>query len=245
MDKGMQSLLNVILSVLAPVMILDHCSQHGDAIYELGPTVAIIAALALPLGCGLHSFIKNRTVDPITFMGLIGTILTAIVTFYASTGDGEAIRPDTPWWYAAKEALIPLLLGGIMIVSTKSPTSMLRVFIYSDAVFDIPHIEQRISEQGAQQEYDQTLFRASLMTAGSLFASALANFLLALHFLRPVLQQAPADQPVAYNYAVSSMTWYGYLIIGIPLFITFFFVIRYLATQLERLTGSDRVLMTK
>lgn len=241
----MQSLLNVILSVLAPVMILDHCSQHGDAIYELGPTAAIVVALSLPLACGLYSFVKSRTVDPITFMGLIGTILTAIVTFYANTGDGEAIRPDTPWWYAAKEALIPLLLGGIMIVSTKSPTSMLRVFIYSDAVFDIPHIEQRVAERGAQQEYDQTLFRASLMTAGSLFASALANFLLALHFLLPVLRQAPADQPVAYNYAVSSMTWYGYLIIGIPLFITLFCVIRYLAMRLERLTGSDRVLMTK
>lgn len=245
MDKGMQSLLNVVLSVLAPVMILDHCSGHGDALYEIGPTAAITLALSLPLACGVYSFLRNRTVDPVTFMGLAGTVLTAVVTFYANMGDGVAIRPDTPWWYAAKEALIPLLLGGIMIVSTRSSTSMLRVFIYSDTVFDIPHIEQCITARGAQQEYDRTLFRASLMTASSLFASAFANFLLALHFLLPVLQQDPAEQAVAYNYAVSSMTWYGYLIIGIPLFITLFCVIRYLVSRLERLTGSNHVLIAR
>ncbi len=245
MDKGTQSLLNVVLSVLAPVIILDHCSKHGDAIYELGPTAAIIAALSLPLACGIHSYISSRKIDPVTFMGLAGTILTAIVTFYANTGNSETIRPDTPWWYAAKEAIIPLLLGGIMIISTKSPTSMLRVFIYSDAIFDIPHIEQCITRHGLQPQYDKTLFRASLMTAGSLFASAAANFLLALHFLLPVLEAPPAEQPIAYNYAVSNMTWYGYLIIGIPLFITLFCVIRYLISRLERLTGSDRVLIAK
>lgn len=245
MDKGMQSLLNVVISVLAPVMILDHCSQRGDAIYELGPTAALIVALSLPLAYGIYSYASSRRVDPVTLMGLLGTILTAVVTFYASTGPDEALRPDTPWWYAAKEALIPLLLGGIMIVSTHSTTSMLRVFIYSDSIFDIPHIEQCIAKNDQQQAYDRTLHRASLITACSLFASAIANFILALHFLLPVLEQPAAEQPIAYNYAVSSMTLYSYLIIGIPLFITLFCVIRYLISRLERLTGSDSILLSK
>ncbi len=240
MDSGTRSLLNIILSVLAPVIILNNCSTEGDKLWELGTAPALAVALSLPLACGIYSFVSARKVDPITLFGLLGTILTGVVSIYANTGEGAAIRPDTPWWYAAKEATIALLLGGAMLVNTRGEGSMLRAFIYSDALFDIKAIEKTVAEAGTDAQYGRILSRASIFTASSLFVSAAANFALSLYFLLPVLELPEAEQPVAYNYAVGDMTWWGYLIIGLPLMLTIMLVMRHLIRALGELTGLQR-----
>ena len=244
MDNGTKSLLNVLLSVLAPVLILDHCSTSGPGLLELGTTWAMVVALSLPLGCGVWMFLEHRKVDPITLFGLMGTILTGVVTVYANTGDGGAIRQDTPWWYAAKEALIAALLGGAMLVTARRRDSMLRLFIYSDSLFDVVRIEKAIQETAQADAYNRLLWKASAFTASTLFFSAAANFCLALYFLLPVLNQPAEKQILEYNYAVSSMTWWGYLVIGVPLMITLILVMRYLLRKLGELTGLDRDSLT-
>lgn len=240
MDKGTQSLLNVLLSVLAPVMVLDHCSVAGPEIWQLGTTPAMCVALALPLGFGAWTFAQSRKVEPLTLFGLLGTILTGVVTIYANTGAGEAIRPDTPWWYAAKEAGIPLLLCGAVMVTARRQDSLLRVLLYSDSLFDITTIENKVAENGRGAAYDALLWRSSLFLGLSLVVSAIGNFILSLCFLLPVLDAPAARQALEYNYAVGRMTWWGYLVIGIPLLITLVAVIRNLISRLESITGLDR-----
>lgn len=237
MDKGTKSLLNVFLSVLAPVLVLDHCSASGDSFWHLGTTWAMVVALSLPIGCGIYSFVTDKKVEILTVFGLLGTILTAVVTVYANTGEGLAIRPDTPWWYAAKEALIALLLAGAMLVNTRKEGSMLRAFVYSDAIFDVKNIEKAVDESGNREQYDRTLDCAAYMTAGSLLFSAIANFALALFFLLPVIDYPVAEQAEYYNYAVSKMTWMGLLIIGVPLLVTLMMVMRYLSAKLAKVSG--------
>ena len=240
MDRGTQSLLNVLLSVLAPVLVLDHCSVNGPELWQLGTTPAMCLALALPLGFGVWTFIQSRKVEPITLFGLLGTILTGVVTIYANTGTSDAIRPDTPWWYAAKEAAIPLLLCGAVMVTAKRQDSLLRVLLYSDSLFDIRTIEKQVAENNQQQAYDSLLWRSSLFLGLSLVVSAVGNFILSLCFLLPVLDAPAAQQALEYNYAVGRMTWWGYLVIGVPLLVTLIGVIRHLISRLEILTGLDR-----
>ena len=236
MDKATKSLLNVLLSVLAPVLILDNCSATGDKLWHLGTTWAMVVALALPIGCGIYSLVTERKIEAMTAFGLLGTILTGVVTIYANTGDALAIRPDTPWWYAAKEAIIALLLAGATLVGGGKEGSLLRACVYSDSIFDIRRIEGTVREKGLQSNYNAVLNRAAFMTAGSLLFSAAMNFGLALYFLLPVPDMPAAEQAVQYNYAVSKMTWMGYLIIGVPLLATLFLVIRYLGRALQQLT---------
>lgn len=245
MDKATKSLLNVLLSVLAPVLILDNCSANGDKLWHLGTTWAMVVALSLPIGCGIYSLITERKVEAMTGFGLLGTILTGVVTIYANTGDALAIRPDTPWWYAAKEAAIALLLAGAMLVGSGREGSLLRACVYSDALFDIRSIESTVQQKGLDAGYTAILKKASALTASSLLFSALLNFVLALYFLLPVPDMPPAEQAVQYNYAVSKMTWMGYLIIGVPLIITLYKVIRYLGNALQQLTGlpDNRIFM--
>lgn len=245
MDKATKSLLNVLLSVLAPVLILDNCSASGDKLWHLGTTWAMVVALALPIGCGIYSLVTERKIETMTAFGLLGTILTGVVTIYANTGNELAIRPDTPWWYAAKEAIIALLLAGATLVGGGKEGSLLRACVYSDSIFDIRGIEGTVREKGLLSNYTAVLNRAAFMTAGSLLFSAAMNFGLALYFLLPVPDMPAAQQAVEYNYAVSKMTWMGYLIIGGPLLVTLFLVIRYLGRALLQLTGlsEDRIYM--
>lgn len=238
MEKGTKSLLNVFLSVLAPVLVLDNCSAAPDGTWwHLGTTWAMVVALSLPIGCGIYTFATEKKVELLTIFGLLGTILTGVVTIYANTGGGEAIRPDTPWWYAAKEALIALLLAGAMLVNKHKEGSMLRAFVYSDAIFDIKTIEQTVAATHNEPTYNKILDCAAYMTAGSLLFSAAANFALALYFLLPVPEAEPSMQAELYNYAVSKMTWMGLLIIGLPLLLTLMLVMRYLCKRIASLTG--------
>ncbi len=240
MDAGTRTLVSVGLTVLAPVIILNNCSTDGPKLWELGTAWALVVALSLPIVYGLYRFVTARKVDPIVFLGLFSTILTGVVSLYANTGDGAAIRPDTPWWYAAKEGLVSLVLGAAMLVSTKGEGSLLRAFIYSDSLFDVQAIEQAVATHGNYTAYERILSRSSLYTAGSLFVSAVANFGLVLYFLLPVLELPEAEQAVAYNYAVGSITWWGYVIIGVPLTGTLIWVIFYLMRALSGLTGLSR-----
>ncbi len=240
MDATTKSLLNVCLSVLAPVGILSCCSTTGPKPWELGPAWALGVALSLPIAYGAVTLVTQRKIDPVTLFGLLGTLLTGVISLYANTGDGAALRPDTPWWYAAKEALVPALLGGVILLTGRGEGSLLRVFVYSDALFDIRAIEAAVKERGCEAGYDKILRRASHYTARTLFASGVANFCLSLYFLLPVLRLPETEQAVEYNYAVGSMTWWGYLVIGLPLMVTLMLVIRFLMRALGELTGLDR-----
>ena len=244
MDKGTKSLLNVVLSVLAPVLILENCSASGPHFWNLGTVWAMVVALSLPIACGVYSLITTHKLDSLTAFGLLGTILTGVVTIYATNGEGEALRPDMPWWYAAKELLIPLLLGGAVLVTAKRQDSMLRAFVYSDSIFDIRAIEKAVDEQGKQAAYAKVLGQANHMLAASLILSGVANFALSLYFLMPVLDSPAAEQAELYNYAVGKMTWWGYLVVGVPLMTTLITVIRRLGSKLRELTGlGDRIMM--
>lgn len=239
MDDASKTFLTVVLSVLAPVIILDNCSTEGPKLWEMGTTWAMILALALPIGCGIYSLIDKGKIEILTVFGLVGTILTGIVTLYATSGQGDSIRPDVPWWYAAKEALIALLLAGAMLIKARGKASMLRVFIYTDSVFNIAGIETEVARQGKEKEYDCLLQRVNRTIAASFLFSAIANYLLALHFLLPVTDKPATEQVLEYNYAVSNMTWWGYLVIAIPLILTMVYIIRYLFRALQQLTGRD------
>lgn len=240
MDATQRSLLNIGMSVLAPVLILSKCSEKGESFWQMGTTPALIIALALPIGYGIYNFWETRKYDALNLLGLMGVIFTAIVTIYATTGDGDQIRPNTPWWFAAKEAFIPLLMATAIMITARSKGSLLRVFLYSDAIFDTVRIEKKSAELNRSNEYEQCLWTASLMTAGSLLFSSALNFGLALYFLLPVLSLPAADQALAYNYAIKDLTWAGFIVISFPLLLTLFAVLMYLIKRLQSITGLSR-----
>ncbi len=242
------SLKGVLINVLLPVLILDYCSKGSmdpwadfDAghFWYLGPVWAMVLALLLPITYGLQELIRHKRVDLMSSVGLAGVLLTGVITILV-VGEEGSIAGSTPWLFACKEALIPLVLAAAVLVSRKSESPLLQTFLYNPDLFDVGLIERCVREKGNESAYEKLLGQATWILAGSLIVSAAANFCLALYFLMPVLQEPVAVQQEQYNYAVGRITWWGFIVIGVPLMVALMAVMLRLVRRLGELTGIER-----
>lgn len=241
--KQEHPLANILINVLIPVMALDHLSKDpeklGDAakFWHVGPQWAMAIALALPLGYGIWHFIKTRKVNFFSGVGLVSILLTGGLTLYLWNVDGT-VKSNAGLLIGLKEALVPLMLGVAVLGSTRFGTPLLRVFLYNDNLFDIPKIEKRIEERSEEGRYQRLLGGATALFAGSFFLSAPMNIGLALWLFRNFDANA-ADATEKYNKIISTMTWSGLLVIGVPLMGILFLLLTRLIKGLRELTGLD------
>lgn len=229
-------LVSVVCSILLPVLILNQCSASGDEWYRLGATPALAVALCLPVGYGLWGLLGKRGGGIITILGITTTLLTGLVTIYAQAGAGEALRPSTPWVYAAKEGALPLGIAVLILLGGTGEGSLLRSIFYTDEAFHTREVEARIATLHREADYKALLGLMNCLMAGTFLSSAVLSFFIALHFQLPVLELPPAQQAEAYNYAVGSITWWSWLIISIPAFLIFIALCYYLPRKLRHLT---------
>ena len=131
-------------------------------------------------------------------------------------------------------------LGAAVVVSRSAGTPLLNMFIYTPELFDVRRIEQTVAANGEERAYQKLLANSSWILAGTLVASSIGNFFLSLSFMSSVIQQPEAEQQVAYNAAIGSITWWGFLIIGIPILAALVFIMTRLIKRLGRLTGLSR-----
>ena len=246
-DKSTQQehpLANILINVLIPVLALGYLSKDpefqqaiGKAVkpWHIGPLKALVVALAFPIGYGAWHFIKTRRANFFSALGLVSVLLTGGLTIYLWNGDGT-VKPHADVLFGLKEASIPLILGIAVIGSHYTASPLLRVFLYSDSLFDIPKIERRVEETGSHEPYRAILFQATLLFAASFFLSMLMNFGLALYFLGD-LDHTAANARELYNERVAKLTGWGFAVIGVPILVFLFFTLRRLLSQLRNLTG--------
>lgn len=237
-EQRSHPILSVVCSILLPVLVLNKCSAEGDGWYQLGATAALIVALILPLGYGLWGLCTHRSGGIITLLGIITTLLTGLVTIYAEGGTGGTLRPSTPWVYAAKEGLLPLLIAVLVLLGGTGKGSLLRSIFYTEEAFHTHEVEARIAALGRRADYDAMLGLMNCLMAGTFLTSAVLSFFIALHFQLPVLQLPAAQQAEAYNYAVGSITWWSWLLISIPTFVIFLVLCYWLPRKIRTLTQS-------
>ncbi len=237
-------LANILINVLIPVLALSYLSKDpelqqalGKAVkpWHIGPVKALVVGLLFPISYGVWHFVKTRKANFFSALGLVSVLLTGGLTIFLWNKDGT-VKPNADVLFGLKEASIPFILGLAVIGShfTKSP--LLRVFLYSDSLFDIPKIERRVGEVGAGEVYQKILFKATLLFAASFFISTVMNFGLALHFLGD-LDHTAADARELYNARIAKLTGWGFLVIGVPILVFLMLTIRSLMKNLGALTG--------
>ena len=172
-------------------------------------------------------------------VGMAGVLLTGVISIFVIGPEGR-IHSATPWLFAGKEALIPLILAAAVVVSRSTGSPLLNMFIYTPELFDVRRIEQAVAANGEEQTYQRLLANSSWILAGTLVASSIGNFFLSLSFMSSVMRQPEAEQQVAYNVAIGSITWWGFLIIGVPILVALVFIMTRLIKRLGRLTGLTR-----
>ena len=237
-------LANILINVIVPVLILSYLSKDPELQerlgkiarpWHIGPLKAMALALLLPLGYGVWHFVRTRKGNFFSALGLVSVLLSGGLTLYLWNADGT-VKQNAGILFGLKEALIPLALGVAILVSHRTPTPLIRVFLYNDSIFDIPKIERRVAELSAQAGYERLMLGATRLFATSFFLSSLMNLGLAQWFFRG-FDASAIDALETYNAIIARLTGWGFAVIGVPILIFLFFTLRRLLNGLGQLTG--------
>ncbi len=234
--KQDNSLTDILINVIIPVLILSYMSKDEGKFYHLGPALAMGIALTLPLGFGIWHFIKKGKLNLFSVVGLIAILLTGLISIYLY--NYEESRQHVGVIFGIKEAIQPLILGSLFLITHKKATPLLRTFLYNDALFDVPRIEKTVKEKDTKPAYESLLWKCTWIMFGSFCLSAVANFFVSVFFFQDLLPDADS-WTVLYNEVVGKITWWGLLIIGVPFFVVMAVVMISLLKGLRKITGLE------
>ena len=188
--------VNLACTVAAPAFILSKLSAPE----RLGPVLALVIALAFPIGYALWDFAKRKKVSFVAGIGFVSTLLTG----------GFGLAQVDGIWFAVKEASVPLAIGLVVVLSMKSRRPLIREFLYNDQVIDVAKVDAALDARGNRSAFDSLLARASWLVVASFLISAALNFLLARWILT-----APANSP-EFTAQLGKMQAWSWPVIVVP-----------------------------
>lgn len=211
------ALNSLLLNVVIPVIILTFLSKDK----YLGPVWGLISALILPIGYGIHTFIKERRADFISILGVVSVLLTGVF----------GILKLPPEWIAIKEAAIPLIIGLAIVISLKTPWPLIKKILMSEQLFNVPLLHEKLREQGNEAKFEQRLVGLTWGLASSFFLSSVLNYTLA----KIVLKSEPGTE--AFTAEIGRMTGLSYIVVMLPSMAVMILVLMALIKTLTHLTG--------
>jgi len=210
-------LINLTFSILIPSLILAKLSPPE----RLGPAVALVTALAFPLGYGLYDFWERRTANFVAIIGFASVLLTG----------GLGLMQVEGIWFAVKEASVPTVIGLAVWASMRSRRPLIRQFIYNEQVINIPKVDAALEARSARPAFDGLMRTASYWLMASFAFSAVLNFVLARWLLR-----SPTGTP-EFNAELAKMNLLSWPVIALPSTAIMMFALWRLLGGITRLTG--------
>ena len=157
--------LEIAVTILAPSLVLMQAS--GDQ--ALGPTGALLLALAFPLGWGLNNWRQRRGFGLMAGIGLVSTVLTGGIGLLRLDGS----------WFAVKEAGVSALFGVAVALSAFSARPLIHALLLHPSLFDVARLEAALAARGSSDAFARRMRQATLMLAGTFAVSATLNYVLA------------------------------------------------------------------
>jgi intracellular septation protein A len=189
-------LYEIAVTIVAPAVVLMQASAEN----RLGPTWALLLALALPLAWGLNSWRRAQGFGVMAAIGVVSTLLT---------GGIGVLRLDASW-LQVKEAAVPALLGLAVAVSAFTRQPLIHLLVFSPTLFDVPRIAAALAERGTSQAFEQRMRTATLWFAATFAFSAVMNYWLAGRIVT-----SPAGSE-AFNEELGRLTLVSYPVIALP-----------------------------
>ena len=147
------------------------------------------------------------------------------------TGGIGLLQLDTQW-LAIKEAAIPGLIGLAVAISAHTRNPLVRVLLFSPALMNVEHIQQRLDERGNRATFEARLRIATWMLGGSFFFfSAVMNY-----FLATWIVVSPTGTP-AFNEELGRLTLYSYPVIALPSMLIMMAALYFLGRSIRELAG--------
>jgi len=218
-SKGGGFFTNLLFNILLPVIILTRFSGEES----LGPVWGIVIALAFPIGYGLWEMRQTKKVNTFSVIGVISVFLTG----------GISLLQLDPKYIAIKEAAVPALLGGAVLISQFTRFPLVRTLIFNAQLFAMDKVQQALEERGTAQLLERRLRLVSYIITASFMLSAVLNYVLA----KLIVVSQPGT--TAFSEELGKMTLLSYPVIALPSTVILMGAIFYLLNQLRKLTGLD------
>ena len=210
-------LIDMVFSIFIPVLVLRKLSGEDS----LGPTYALILALAFPLAIGIYEFIKDKKVGLVPSIGFISTLLTG--------GIGVLQLPKE--YIAIKEALVPLGFGIAVLLSTFTKSPLVKTFIYNDMVMETEKVADKVQSIGKVNEFDKIMTTATWILAASFLLSSILNYVLA----KIIIVSETGTE--AFNQELGTMTLWSYPVIVVPSMIVTLYAMYFVINRILKMTG--------
>ncbi|NRA62931.1 MAG: MFS transporter [Pseudobacteriovorax sp.] len=217
--KQENPLLSLALNIVIPSIILMKFSGPD----RLGPVVGVVSALSFPIIYGIYDFIQRKTLNFISVLGLISAGLTGFFT----------LNEFPPEYIAIKEAAVPGIIGLAILGSMKTNFPLVRKMIFNDSIMNIKLVEEKLTEKGNMEEFNDLLNRSSYLFAASFFLSSVLNYVLA----KVILVSQPGTE--AFNEELGQMTIMSYPVIVLPSMIIVVYLMMKLLKGIKQLTGLE------
>ena len=211
--------INLLCNLVIPAVILIQLSKPD----RLGPFWALIIGVSLPLGYGIYDLIARRKWNFFSILGLVSILLTG----------GLGLLGITPFWFAVKEAAIPLMFGLAVLGSLYTPFPLVRTFLYNEKMIDVERVDNRLDQRSLHDTFDRLLLTSTYLLASSFFLSAVLNFFLARAIIR-----SPGGTP-EFTAELGKMTALAWPVIVIPVTVVMVIALWRLIGGIKRLTGLE------
>lgn len=211
------SLLNLVLNIIIPVVILTKFSKPE----YLGTVWGLVVALSFPVAYGAYELLTEKKWNPISIIGLVSILLTG----------GIGLLRLPPEWVAIKEAAVPLVIGGFVLFSLRTPFPVVRKLLYNEMIFDTEKIESRLVTEEQKADFDQNFVKATYWMAASFLVSAVLNYALAVAIVK-----SPPDTE-AFNEELGKMIALSFPVIAVPSTLVMFVALWMLIKGIQRITG--------
>lgn len=215
--KKNNPLLELLFNIIIPSIILMKLSGPE----YLGTVTGLIVALSFPVGYAIYDFIKVRSLNFISLLGFVSTLLTG----------GIALFELNVEWLAIKEAAIPAIIGVIVLLSGTFGKPLLAKLLLNKLIFKIDEIYDALDINNNTEEFKQKISKANLILAMTFIFSSTMNYLLAKWIVT-----SPAGS-TEFNEQLGQMTLMSYPVIVIPSLIMMFGILFYVVKVITKLTG--------
>ncbi len=212
-------LLEIGITIIVPAVVLMQLSGAE----RLGPVIALILALAFPVGWGVWDGLRRRKLNWLAVLGVVSTLLTG----------GIGLLKLDPQWLAVKEAAVPGLIGLVVLGSLWTKTPLIRVLVFNPTLFDVERVHAALELRKNVVPFELRLRTGTLLLACTFFFSAVANYLLASWVVN-----SPAGTE-AFNQELGRLTLLSYPVIALPSMAMMIGLMFWLARGAKSLTGLE------
>jgi hypothetical protein len=210
-------LVNLVCNVVLPTLILMKLSKPE----YLGPKLALLTALAFPVGYGAYDLARRRTFNFLSALGFTATLATG----------GLALLKLEPFWFAVKEAVVPSLIGLTVLLSHAAGKPLVRTMLLNEQVLNVAKVEAAIVERARQKEFSLLLWQSSWLLTASFAFSTVLNFVLARHLVTAM------PDTTLFNEQLGRLTGWSWPVIALPSMAMMMLALWRLLKGVERLTG--------